>query len=222
MTLSIPAPGITAPLLIDAPSGQIEALWSAPRQCAQPPAVAVVCHPHPLRGGAMTNKVTWALANAAQKAGMHALRFNFRGVGKSSGEHAQGIGETDDVVWLAQWMQAQVPGARVALMGFSFGGWVSIQAAAHVQPFVQVSVAPPFYKYVPATAPLPQRPPCPWMVIHGDADEIVDFAQTRAAVDHYQPAVVWVTVEGAGHFFHGRLTELDRHIAPFLRAQLSV
>lgn len=215
-----PQPGNTEERLIRGPAGCIEAQWSAPRMPLATPAFAIVCHPHPLFGGAMSNKVAYVLASSAQKAGIHALRFNFRGVGRSEGLHDEGRGETDDVVFLVRWMAERLPQARVVLMGFSFGAWVSVRAAQAVKPVAQVSIAPPFGKYLGADA-VPARPPCPWLVVHGVDDEVVDYAQTKAALDAYDPPPDLVTLDGVGHFFHGRLTELGAIVTPFLQRHVA-
>jgi uncharacterized protein len=216
---SLPAAGTTVESLIPGPAGRIEALWSAPAQPLAAPAVAIVCHPHPLYGGAMSNKVAYMLATTAQKAGLHALRFNFRGVGRSEGVHDRGRGETEDVIFLAGWLRERLPQARLALMGFSFGAWVSVRAAQSLQLRLQVSIAPPFGKYVGDEA-VPPRPDCPWLVVHSRDDEVVDYAQTRAVLDAYQPPPELVTLDGAGHFFHGRLTELGAIVLPFVQQHL--
>ncbi len=213
---SLPPPGQSKELLIPGPAGQIEAIVSAPREPLAPPAFALICHPHPLFGGALSNKVTYTLASCAQKAGLYALRFNFRGVGRSEGEHDNGRGETNDVDFLADWMHQQLPGARVVLAGFSFGAWVSVRAAATIRPVAQVSIAPPFGKYFD-DAPPPPRPECPWLVVHGIDDEVVDYRQTHAILDRYVPPPELVTLDGVGHFFHGRLNELSGIVLEFLR-----
>lgn len=205
--------------MILGPAGRIEALWSAPRIARADAARAIVCHPHPLFGGAMSNKVAYTLASVAQKAGLHALRFNFRGVGRSEGVHDQGLGETADVAFLAGWMRERLGPGPLVLMGFSFGAWVSVRAAADLQPAAQISIAPPFGKYVGDSA-VPPRPPCPWLVVHGTDDEVVDYAQTRAVLDAYAPPPELVTLDGTGHFFHGRLGELASIVQPFLQAHL--
>lgn len=216
---TLPSAGNTEERLIAGPAGRIEALLSAPLQAIARPAFAIVCHPHPLFGGAMSNKVAYMLAASAQKAGLYALRFNFRGVGRSEGAHDAGRGETRDVEFLVEWMHERLPGARVVLMGFSFGAWVSVRAARTVQPVAQVSIAPPFGKYVGDDA-VPPRPQCPWLVVHGVDDEVVDYAQTKAVLDAYDPPPELVTLDGVGHFFHGRLTELGGIVQPFLQRHL--
>ncbi len=212
----LPAPGQSSEALIDGPAGRIEILLSAPREPVEPAGFAVICHPHPLFGGAMSNKVTYALASSANKAGLYALRFNFRGVGRSGGEHDNGRGETDDVEFLATWMREQLPDGPAVLMGFSFGAWVSARAAAQVRPVAQVSIAPPFSKYFDDMPP-PPRPPCPWLVVHGTDDEVVDYQQTRRILERYDPPPELVALDGVGHFFHGRLTDLGNIVLPFLQ-----
>lgn len=216
---TLPAPGRSESLLIEGPGGVIEALLAAPAELRAPAAAALVCHPHPLMGGAMSNKVAYTLASAALKAGAYALRFNFRGVGKSAGVHDQGRGETEDVIFLADWLRAQVPDATLILAGFSFGAFVSLQASVRVQPAVQISIAPPFGKYF-GNAPLPQRPPCPWLVVHGLDDEVVAYEETAAILKNYTPAPELSTLDGVGHFFNGRLTDLQSLVTPFILKSL--
>ena len=215
MSEDLPQPGQSREVLISGAAGHIEALVAAPRAGVEPAGFAVVCHPHPLFGGALSNKVTYALASCALKAGFFATRFNFRGVGKSQGLHDDGRGETDDTVAVVEWMRQRQPGAPLLLMGFSFGAFVSIQAAARAQPSLQVSVAPPFAKYFDG-APLPPRPPCPWLVVHGRDDDVVDFADTQTQLAHYQPPPEVVSFDGVGHFFHGRLGDLQNAVTEFI------
>lgn len=214
----IPAPGRTESLLIPGPAGPIEALWSAPRTAAR--GLAVVCHPHPLFGGAMSNKVTYSLASAAQAAGLQALRFNFRGVGRSAGPHDQGRGETEDVLFLVDWLRKHQPEGPVVLMGFSFGSWVAQKAAVRSAPAALVSIAPPLAKYF-ADEPPPPRPACPWLVVHGRDDEVVAYKDTRKILEGYEPPPEqFLSLDGVGHFFHGRLTEIGDAVAPFLARHL--
>lgn len=210
--LILPAAGRADTLLLPGPAGRIETLAAVP--AAGPSGIAVVCHPHPLHGGALTNKVTYTLASCALKAGYATARFNFRGVGKSEGTHDAGRGETDDTLAVVAWLRQQLPGLPLLLAGFSFGAFVSLKAAAQAAPTVQVSIAPPF-KYF-AGEPLPPRPPGAWLVVHGRDDEVVDFEETRVVLERYAPPPELVVPDGVGHFFHGRLDELGRAVGPFL------
>jgi hypothetical protein len=200
-------------LLLEGAAGAIETLVAMPP--APPRGIAVICHPHPLQGGALSNKVTYTLASCALKAGLVAARFNFRGVGKSAGTHDEGRGETDDTLAVAAWLRAQAPGAPLLLAGFSFGAFVSLKAAARAQPALQVSIAPPF-KYF-ASEPLPPRPPAPWLVVHGRDDEVVAYADTRSVLDRYEPPPELVSLDGVGHFFHDRLGDLAAAVSTFIQ-----
>lgn len=212
----LPEAGQSRNLLLDGPAGAIEVLLAAPREPVPPAGCAVICHPHPLHGGELSNKITYTLASCALKAGLYALRFNFRGVGRSAGVHDNGRGETEDTVFLARWLQAQQPDAKLLLAGFSFGAWVSANAAAQLQPSAVISIAPPFAKYFD-DAPLPKRPACPWLVIHDTDDDVVDYAESKPLLEAYSPPPQLVTTSGAGHFYHGRLGDLTAEILPFLQ-----
>lgn len=161
----------------------------------------------------MSNKVVYSLASTADKAGLATLRFNFRGVGKSTGTHDDGLGETDDTVWLAQQLRAALPeGVLLLMAGFSFGGFVSLKAAPRAGAAALMSVAPPFSAtraiYAEADGP-PPHPGCPWAVIHSRDDDTVAYEDTARVLAQYDPAPVLTTVDGAGHFFHGRLADIS-------------
>ena len=165
----------------------------------------------------MSNKVVYSLASTASKAGFVTLRFNFRGVGKSTGLHDETVGETDDTVWLVQQLRALLPvGAPLLLAGFSFGAFVSLKAASRVRADGLMSVAPPFSLtrpiYAEDSGP-PPHPGCPWAVIHSRDDDTVAYADTVHALTQYDPPPVLTTVDGAGHFFHGRLAEVNTAFA---------
>jgi len=214
--MELPQSGQTQEWLLEGPAGRIEALLSAPRGTEPPRGGAVICHPHPLFGGAMSNKVVYSLASSAQKAGLCTLRFNFRGVGRSAGLHDEGRGETQDVQFLAESLRALLPGGKLLLAGFSFGAFVALKAAAEVRPDALVSIAPPFGKYFGGEAP-PAHPQCPWLVMHSRDDETVSYEDTRETLMSYVPPPELVTVDGAGHFFHGRLSEIGDAMLPFLQ-----
>jgi len=144
-------------------------------------------------------------------------RFNFRGVGRSRGAHDEGRGETEDTLAVVAWLRERVPDAGLLLAGFSFGAFVSLKAAARAHPQLQISIAPPF-KYF-ENEPLPPRPDAPWLVVHGLDDEVVAYAATKAVLDRYEPAPELVTLDGVGHFFHGRLGDLEATVGAFIRRE---
>jgi len=214
----LPAPGETRQMFVDGPAGRLETLLAAPRQGA-PAGICLVCHPHPLYGGAMSNKVVYALASSALQAGLLTARFNFRGVGQSEGVYDQTRGETGDALAVYAWLRRQLPQAPLVLAGFSFGAYVSLKAAAEARPALQISVSIPFGKYLENAEP-PPHPGCPWLALHSADDEVVNYDDTLAVLQAYVPPPQLVRFEGAGHFYHGRLSELQQTLLPFLQQHL--
>lgn len=212
MSPSLPAPGASATLLLDGPAGPLETLVALPSGACR--GIAVVCHPHPLGGGALSNKVVYALASAAAKAGLATARFNFRSVGRSAGAHDNGIGEVDDALAVVDWMRQQLPGQPLLLAGFSFGGYVALAAAARAAPRALVTIAPPFRYF--ATLPRPPAPQAPWLIVHGRDDELVAHQDTVNLLPEFDPQPELVSPDGTGHFFHGRLGDIDRAVGDFL------
>jgi alpha/beta superfamily hydrolase len=196
--------------LIAGAAGDIELVVDLPT--AVPRAVAVCCHPHPLYGGTLTNKVIHTVARSFAAQGAVAVRFNFRGVGASQGTHDDGIGETDDLATVAAWARMQWPGLPLWLGGFSFGSYVALRGAARLAPALLVTVAPPVGRWDFATI---AAPACPWLVVQGSEDELVPAAGVVAWAQAAQPAVRVAMLDGATHFFHGRLHELQDAVAAF-------
>lgn len=129
-------------LFLNGPSGRLEAmLWTAPKAEAQPRRVAVVCHPHPLFGGTMHNKVVFQLAKTLHQSGAPVLRFNFRGAGLSEGKHDNGRGETGDVQAAIDYLAAEFPGKPILLAGFSFGAYVGLRVACESQRVTELAGA---------------------------------------------------------------------------------
>lgn len=211
--MSVPPPPKTL-LDIDGPAGSLEALLEHPG--ADRRHFAVVCHPHPLHGGTMHNKVVHTLARALQEQGMPTLRFNYRGVGASAGVWDEGRGEVEDALAVIAAGRAEAPGLPLMLAGFSFGGYVAVAAAARlaeppqrlalVAPSTQRQQVPPIAEPLRADT----------VVIHGEDDEVVPLAAT---LDWVRPQGLPVTVVPAGgHFFHGRLALLKTLLLRGLRA----
>jgi len=193
----------TNPLFIDGPDGALEAL--AENFDHLDKGVLVACHPHPQHGGTMHNKVVHTLARAAHELGLASLRFNYRGVGQSEGSYAEGAGETDDLLAVLDWLDENVHPPAVWLAGFSFGAYVAMRASSRREIDQLITVAPAvnllrFQGLEP--------PSCPWLLLHGTADEIVPIDKVRAWLDDLAEPPETVFFEGAGHFFHGRLVEL--------------
>lgn len=213
MTFKSPA---TQALVIDGPAGSLEALLEVPE--AHDGKVAVLCHPHPLYQGTMNNKVVHTLARAFQRLGAATLRFNFRGVGKSAGVYANGDGETDDAMAATEYMRQRWPQSPLWIGGFSFGGIVAMRTAARANADFLVTVAPAVHRFGPEQLELPA---CPWLLVHGNADEIVDCDETLVWARGVAPGPEIAVIPDATHFFHGKLTEL-RDVVTVGAAKLSV
>lgn len=186
---------------VSGPAGRIEVTIDAPHGAAR--GVAVLCHPHPVHGGTMDNKVIQTLARAFVQLGYRATRFNFRGVGASQGRWDNGVGEVDDA--LAVVAACRDVALPLVLGGFSFGGYVAAQAAARL-----AAASTPAQRVVligPATSTFPMPAvPADSLVIHGEADDVVPL---QATLDWARPQGLPVVVlPGVGHFFHGQLTRL--------------
>ncbi len=195
----------TETALINGPDGPIELIIDTP---AQVRGIALVCHPHPLFHGTNTNKVAHTLARVFRDLGYAALRPNFRGVGKSVGEHDHGGAETEDMLAVIAWAQSRWGGLPLALGGFSFGAFVQTRVAARLAG----GVTPPGRIVLVGTAAgtvtgarsyATEPVPGDTLVIHGETDETVVLANVLEwARPQELPVVV---VPGADHFFHGKL-----------------
>jgi len=199
---ALPAPGRR--FLIPGPAGHIEAELAVPKGEARVDAVAIVCHPHPLYGGSLTNKVVHTVARSFNELGVISLRFNFRGVGDSQGRFDDGVGETDDLHAVADWLRQRYPVAALWLAGFSFGAYVAFRAQSSLRPARLLLVAPPVSKWAFPEARVLAR----WMVIQGGQDEVIDPRQVSDWVSRQSPAPEYRWLAGAGHFFHGQLVVL--------------
>lgn len=193
----------TKSLFIDGPSGALESL--AENFDHSDNGIMIVCHPHPQHGGTMDNKVVHSLAKAGQELGLATLRFNYRGVGKSEGEYAQGIGETDDLLAVIDWLDDHFHGAPIWLAGFSFGAYVAMRASGQRETKQLITVAPAvnllrFEGLKPPT--------CPWLLLQGTDDEIVPFEKVQAWLEQLDAPPETIFFEGVGHFFHGQLVKL--------------
>ncbi|QJD59148.1 alpha/beta fold hydrolase [Pseudomonas sp. gcc21] len=198
--------------LIEGPAGLLEMLVT---KVEGADSVAVICHPHPLHGGTMQNKVVHTLMRAARDQGASTIRFNFRGVGKSAGAHADGIGEIEDCLAVIGWARANLGADKLWLMGFSFGGYVAAAAASQLVswPDRLVLVAPsveklPFDELMPLAGPA--------VVMMGEADDVVASAAVFELLEG-KSGVAMERFADTGHFFHGRLVELKDAVEQYLR-----
>lgn len=213
MNTAVPA---AESLVLTGPAGELEARLDHPEPAAGDPAAprefAVICHPHPLFGGTLTNKVVHTLAKSFNDAGMPSLRFNFRGVGASAGTHDGGEGEVHDALAAIDYGAQRWPGARLWLAGFSFGAAVAVRASAQASPAGLVAVAPAVDRMQMGAV----VPRCPWLVLLGDADDVVSPQRMLEWAQAVNPAPKIQVLAGAGHFFHGRLSEVRDSVVDFI------
>ena len=200
-------------IAIPGPVGVLETIY-LPAQGAEQ-GVAVINHPNPLQGGTNTNKVIQTAAKALAKLGFHCYLPNLRGVGGSGGEHDYGRGETDDCCAVVAFARSRHPQTvKLAIAGFSFGGYVALFAAQKCPPDLLLLMGPAVRHYErerEPDAPHPERT----LLIHGESDEVVALQQS---LDWAAPQDIPVIVlPQAGHFFHGKLIQLRDNIVRFAR-----
>jgi alpha/beta superfamily hydrolase len=191
---------------IDGPAGALEIAQNVP--ATAPRGIAIVAHPHPLQGGTLDNKVAQTLAKTFFALGYVAVRFNFRGVGQSAGTFDDGEGESADALAALRFAQARFDAKEralpIVLAGFSFGAFVQTRVARRVSAQRLALIGPAVRRFAVETVPADT------IVIHGEEDDVVPLSDVFAwARPQELPIVVF---PGCGHFFHGRLPQLQRVI----------
>ncbi len=212
-------------LFLDGPTGRLEALLNAGADNATH--AAVVCHPHPLFGGTLHNKVVFHTMKALNSLGFPVLRFNFRGTGLSQGEHDQGDGEVDDVRSALDWLDAEYH-LPMLFAGFSFGAAVGLRAAcADSRVRAVIGVGTPVGPVaadseVPRTYTFEFLQDCmkPKLFVSGARDQFGPRAKLDALVASAPEPKKLVMIEGADHFFEGRLRELREAIETWVRERV--
>jgi len=202
-------------LFLAGPAGRLEALlWTS--SLAEPPFVAVVCHPHPLYGGTMHNKVVFQTAKALHEGGATVLRFNFRGTGLSQGEHDRGIGEQGDVRASIDYLAAEFPGRPILLAGFSFGSSVGLRVGcADVRVNRLIGLGLPVDS---ANVDMTFLRACakPKLIIQGGNDQFGSRAALESLFASLPEPKQLVIVDGADHFFTGQLDKVAAAIDSWL------
>lgn len=185
---------------IPAPHGLLEALfWPV----ESPKAATVVCHPHPLGGGTMHNNVTYRLAQAFRDAKVSALRFNFRGVGRSTGRYDEGRGEVDDARSALDWLERQHPGVPLYAAGFSFGSYVALRLAERDRRVAKVmAVGVPVSMFDFGFVAALDKPKA---FVQAEYDEYGPLEEVRRLVERCSEPKRLFVVPGATHLAHGRL-----------------
>lgn len=212
-------------VFIEGPAGRLEGLFWDPSHGhspnGKPPIAAVVCHPHPLFGGTMHNKVVYQVARTLDRVGVPSLRFNFRGVGLSAGKHDRGHGEREDVRAALDYIAAEFPGVPLMVAGFSFGCWVGLRVGCEDSRVTElVGVGPPVgdsdFSYLAASDK-------PRIFILGEHDQFGSPEQLSELIATFskdvQRDMKAVIVPGADHFFKGQLEEVDAALAAWIVAR---
>jgi len=210
-------PALRTELVLHGPAGLLECLSDVPEPADERPATIAICHPHPLHGGTMHNKVVTIIERSMRELGLRTVRFNFRSVGLSEGKYDDGYGETDDLFAVTEWIRRTRPNDDLWLAGFSFGSYIALRAAQNLQLGQLISIAPAVTRY-----PFPDlaHPGCPWLVIQGDEDEVVPIDAVRAWIETVDPPPDFVVMERADHFFHRRLMDLRGLLKNGVQSQL--
>ena len=207
-------------VFVPGPAGRLESLFWAPAN-GKPPIAAVVCHPHPLFGGTMHNKVVYQVARTLDRLGIASLRFNFRGVGLSTGAHDRGRGEGEDVQAAIEFLAAEFPGVPMLLAGFSFGAWVGLRIGCAEKRVAElIGLGAPVndskFDYLAACSK-------PKLLISGEQDQFCNPESLNKLVESLPPAsrnaTRVVIVPGVDHFFAGKLDDLDAALSDWLIAR---
>lgn len=175
--------------------------------------LGIICHPHPLYGGTMDNKVVTTISKAFSSLDITPVRFNFRGVGSSEGEFDHGRGEIDDLMSIIQGIGNLYGQCRLILAGFSFGSYIATKVASQICPQALITVAPPvhhqdFYSLLPITFP--------WLLVQGEQDEVVPVNEVYTWFESLAPKPELIKMKGVSHYFHGHLIELREIVVDFL------
>jgi len=202
---------------LEGPAGRLESIFWTPSDNAAPPLAALVCHPHPLFGGTMHNKVIYQTAKSLSTLGLPVLRFNFRSAGLSAGEHDGGRGEQDDVRAALDYLASEFPGVALLLAGFSFGSWVGLRvgcADGRVTKLIGlgVPVNDSDFSYLTGCNK-------PKLFVQGGNDQFGAPAKLASFVATLPGDNCFAEVPGVDHFFAGKLDELDRAITNWLADQ---
>ncbi len=199
---------------IPTPQGHLEAILKPEEEGSQPLYAGLVCHPHPLGGGTMHNKVVFKAAQTLQSLNIPALRFNFRGVGHSTGTYDEGRGEMDDVRYALEFLSRRYPGLPVIVAGFSFGSYVGLRVAANddrTQAMIGLGVPVKWFE-----GDTLQGCHKPKLLIHGTQDELASYELAVEWFEQVPAPKSMIAIEGADHFFQGRLDEVQAIIANFV------
>ena len=198
-------PGAATTFALPGPAGLLEVAVDVPETDAARAGTAVICHPHPQHDGTMHNKVVTMLERALRESGLATVRFNFRGVGASQGEYDEGRGESEDLAAVAAWVRRMHADDALWLAGFSFGSYIALCSAQRLRAAALITVAPPVGRREFGDFDVPR---CPWLLIQGEDDELVDAQAVFDWAESLDPSPAVVRMPETSHFFHRRLMDL--------------
>jgi alpha/beta superfamily hydrolase len=193
-------------LLLDGPAGKLEALLEEPEDL-EPREAVLVCHPHPLHGGTMHNKVVYRIARALRRSGAVVLRFNYRGVNLSEGKYSEGIGEIDDARSALAFLRGRYPDLPYSLAGFSFGSRIALKIACESDDSVRVFAVGFPARYQDEFDLRTCRKPRIYLL--STNDEFCPVAAMGAYFDTLPPPKKLILVEARDHFFAGSLDQFE-------------
>jgi len=199
---------------LNGPEGRLEAIFWRPEGNVSPPIAAVVCHPHPLFGGTMHNKVVYQTAKSFDALGLAVLRFNFRGTGMSAGTHDRGRGERGDVVAALDFLAVEFPATPLLVAGFSFGCFVGLRVGCKDDRVTEcIGLGTPVnntdFSFLHECAK-------PKLFVHGENDEFGDIKKVEQLVESLPGEKQLVVVSDVDHFFVGKLKEVDAAISEWM------
>lgn len=203
--------------LLKGPVGHLETSCETNEQASHDK-VAIICHPHPLFGGTMHNKVITTLVKAYKELGFkHIIRFNFRGVGQSEGQYAEAKGEQEDLLAVITYAKQELGIRHIFLAGFSFGSYIAASAAEQSGCKHLTCIAPPVVNFDFTTI---AEFTCPWLVVQGEQDEVVEAAKVWQWLENVSHKPRVIRMPQASHFFHGQLLELRAQLVQALHDYL--
>jgi uncharacterized protein len=205
-------------LFIDGPAGKLQALWRSGGHPADFTKAVVLCHPHPLFGGTMENKVVARSARYISESGIEAIRFNFRGVDQSEGSFDNGNGEREDLEAVIAHVLKVSPGARLAVVGFSFGSFVALEVGArHPSVKALVGLAPALrmfnFEFLKPSVK-------PKLIVYAGKDQYTDAATTAAFAASLSEPVTSICIPDVDHFFGPEVDQVGHTVAGFVLSVL--
>ena len=210
-------PDVAASFMLAGPVGKLEVTTDIAEPADARRGVAVICHPLTSEGGSMHNKVVTMAERALRESGLDTVRFNFREAGNSEGSYDKGRGEREDLAAVVAWVRRVRPKDALWLAGFSFGSYVSIAQSVPLRADVLISIAPPVGRWDFSTVAMPA---CPWLIVQGEADEVVEPQAVFDWVDALEHKPELVRMPETSHFFHRRLMDLRGAIKHAVRGWL--